>query len=514
MPQSLRMIKKEVVLLSIAFLLAVRYGIGSQYGYAISSTMKMNQSISKQWQLYQSNLGKINIPIKLTDKLKSVDIAIAGLVKDAESTLPHLIEQISAFQCAFRSVHIFVLESNSIDQTRQIVKKWQNDINNGVINCDGFEYYDGNEDDNEYEWMQVKRAMESGPIGLYNDLREQNKNGNFRYLRNVNQNERDSVYYSSKNGLSQINNELVDAVDAKASLGWRVVCQLVSWLTAIPVAELLSGQLPMQSHLYSILDSKSLRNRDNSDKLRVRMENGNGLSDGQSYPFGQSSRVRVRERRRLRARAATSLRMSAILPNKEFKLIEKEGKNQNREERYAVYRNELLAKIGAEMDSFDHLIWLDYDLRGFDASAAHRELSLGWQLGYDLVCANGVKYNGWYYDSYATVLPSLFSSLYSAPPIALSNRLALWRFAHARSCFGGFASYRSSALISANCSYYHSTAIAYSQIASFARFVDSHPLSTSFCEHIPFNFCLIEHGARAAIATNMHSYYGTSDSHG
>ena len=38
------------------------------------------------------------------------------------------------------------------------------------------------------------------------------------------------------------------------------------------------------------------------------------------------------------------------------------------------------------------------DLRGFDVQMIAHEFSYAWRAGFDIVCANGVKYTGWYVD--------------------------------------------------------------------------------------------------------------------
>ena len=106
-----------------------------------------------------------------------------------------------------------------------------------------------------------------------------------------------------------------------------------------------------------------------------------------------------------------------IQPRSEFEEIaalmqkqETEGYSHVREERYVIYRNFLLDKVTSYYKqykketgiSIDYLFWVDMDLRGIDIQAIASEFSYAWRAGFDVVCTNGIKYTGWYYDSYAT----------------------------------------------------------------------------------------------------------------
>merc|ERR1711897_35379 len=85
----------------------------------------LEMSWTDQASLWLSNAGFTQPPIEDLNAFSGYNIAIAGMVKDAEKTLPNLIKSLEIFGCAFDSAHIFVLESNSNDHTREIIKNWQ-----------------------------------------------------------------------------------------------------------------------------------------------------------------------------------------------------------------------------------------------------------------------------------------------------------------------------------------------------------------------------------------------------
>ena len=217
-------------------------------------------------------------------------------------------------------------------------------------------------------------------------------------------------------------------------------------------------------------------------------------------------------------------------PKKEFPEIldiMKRHKSTNaynvREERYVIYRNYLLNKVSEwyhdwmnnnddiEKNDIDYLIWIDLDLKGFDISSIAHEFSVGWKLGYDVLCTNGIKYTGWYYDSYATVFHDGEWS-HGIDRWRISNKIRDYRFYDMRSCFGGFTAYNFKLLLNSGCKYQHFGS-AYSQITEFQQFSDAYMLH-KVCEHLPLNFCLRENGAQIGVATRAHSFYGTYDLHG
>ena len=132
-------------------------------------------------------------------------------------------------------------------------------------------------------------------------------------------------------------------------------------------------------------------------------------------------------------------------------------------------------------------------------------------IGYDIVCANGVKLWGWYYDSYASVFEDGWWA-YGMNRWKLSNRVRAERFYGMRSCFGGFASYNMQLLVKTKCKYEH-FGWGYAKVKTFAKFVDLYKINTA-CEHLPINFCLRENGAKIAIASEATAYYGTFELHG
>ena len=85
----------------------------------------LDMTWTDQAELWLSNAGFTTPPIEDLHHFSGYNIAIAGMVKDAEKTLPTLMKQLEIFSCAFDSAHIFVLESNSEDHTREIVRNWK-----------------------------------------------------------------------------------------------------------------------------------------------------------------------------------------------------------------------------------------------------------------------------------------------------------------------------------------------------------------------------------------------------
>ena len=193
-----------------------------------------------------------------------------------------------------------------------------------------------------------------------------------------------------------------------------------------------------------------------------------------------------------------------------------------REEIYAIYRNYLLDKV-IEWNSnnnnnnnnrydVDHLIWIDMDLRGFDVSSIAHEFSVGWRNGYDVLCTNGIKYTGWYYDSYATLF---YNNVWAhgMPRWKISNIIRDYRYYDMRSCFGGFASINFKLLLHSNCRY-ESFGHSYAKLSEFEQFADKEMIH-KVCEHLSMNMCLRENGAKIAVSTRAHSFYGNgADKHG
>jgi len=151
------------------------------------------------------------------------------------------------------------------------------------------------------------------------------------------------------------------------------------------------------------------------------------------------------------------------------------------------------------------------DLRAFDIQMIANEFSYAWRAGYDVVCTNGVKYTGWFYDSYAAVYED-GAWAYGNNRWAISNRIRGDRFHEMKSCFGGLAAYNLPFLVQTGCRYEH-FGWAYHKIETFAKFADLYHIDRT-CEHLPINFCLRQNGGRLAVASDALSFYGTSDSHG
>ena len=189
-----------------------------------------------------------------------------------------------------------------------------------------------------------------------------------------------------------------------------------------------------------------------------------------------------------------------------------EGYSHVREERYVIYRNFLLDKVTSYYHeykkqtgiSIDYLFWVDMDLRGIDIQAIASEFAYAWRAGFDVVCTNGIKYTGWYYDSYATVYEDGVWA-YGMERWRITNRIRGERFYEMKSCFGGFAAYNLPFLIESQCKYQH-FGWAYGRLDTFRKFADIYHIDRT-CEHLPFNFCIREHGGKLAVATEAHSFY-------
>eukprot|EP01084_Bolivina_argentea_P055801 102235_1 len=54
-------------------------------------------------------------------------IIFMGMINNAETTLPHLLQQLNELTCLFNNTYFFFFESNSIDNTTNILNKWYND---------------------------------------------------------------------------------------------------------------------------------------------------------------------------------------------------------------------------------------------------------------------------------------------------------------------------------------------------------------------------------------------------
>ena len=169
-----------------------------------------------------------------------------------------------------------------------------------------------------------------------------------------------------------------------------------------------------------------------------------------------------------------------------------------------------VAKTGKRID---YLIWIDMDLRGFDMQGVASEFPIAFRSGYDVVCANGMKYSGWYYDSYATIYDD-GTWAHGVPRYQITNEIRTppSGIYDMKSCFGGFAAYHLDFLLQSGCRYEH-FGWAYAKVPEFASFADKHMLHKS-CEHLPLNLCLRQNGAKIGVSTHAHSLYGTYDEHG
>eukprot|EP01084_Bolivina_argentea_P149371 260929_1 len=385
-------VNKELVILTIIFIYFAYIGIESLIPH-ITDIMHMKLPLHEQLHLFLLNSGWITPTVEHMPSFSEYSVVLLGMVKDSEKSLPNLLYQLDILACAFKYAHFFVLESNSNDNTRQIIKDWSK----SSIDC-----------------------------ALLNNKLQQQSLHKFIFL--------SSMYKKHKD--IQYTKHVGDAV------------------------------------------------------LNV-----NGI-----------------------------VNKSIFQPREEFREIleiMKRHKSTNprtvREERYVIYRNYLFDKVNEwyinskNEIKIDYLLWIDMDLRGFDISTIAYEFSVGWQLGYDVLCSNGIKYTGWYYDSYSTVF---YNGIWShgIDRWNITNQIRDYRFYDMRSCFGGLAAYKFDFLLHSKCKYEYFRE-AYSKISEFKEFVDEYNIYKA-CEHLALNFCLRQNGAKLAVATRAHSFYGTADKHG
>ena len=146
---------------------------------------------------------------------------------------------------------------------------------------------------------------------------------------------------------------------------------------------------------------------------------------------------------------------------------------------------------------------IDLDIRGFDIFSILDELYDGKKLmnkkkhlPFIGMCANGVQHNGWYYDSFATILSNQMW-FYQTNKIFRSNILQKNRFTDAISCFGGLTVYNFTHIINQNCKYQlfnQNLTKKYSNIIdlySLAKTYQSYNGHMALCEHVPFHACLL-----------------------
>eukprot|EP01083_Nonionella_stella_P063532 165071_1 len=358
---------KESIILLIIFLYFAGLGWTALIPH-IADTIHMKLPFREQLHWLLLNAGW-RTPYMTTDMnaLSNYSVVILGLVKDSQKSLPNLLFQLKIFACSFKYAHFFVLESNSNDNTAQMIKDWG----------------------------------------------------------------------SAPDNCSSLNNQL--------------------------------SHQSFTDYIFAINPAHPLR----------------GIVDKDIFQ-----------------------------PKKEFDEVldvMKKHKSRNpkivREERYVIYRNYLLDQMNAwykqQNEDIDYLIWVDMDLRGFDISSIVEEFAIGFALGYDVLCTNGIKYGGWYYDSYATVFAN-GTWTHGIDRWKITNHIRDYRFYNMSSCFGGLAAYKLEYVLRTQCKYEHFDA-AYSNIPQFTQFSDSN-MVRKVCEHLPFNFCLYQHGAHVAVATKARSF--------
>ena len=237
------------------------------------------------------------------------------------------------------------------------------------------------------------------------------------------------------------------------------------------------------------------------------------------FTFGSSSNDRV-------FHTNGSVDIVAITPRKELEEIErmietKRGGNTQidiGEFRNIFHQNLLLDKAleiyddegeggGGGGGGNDYLIFVEAAaLVDFDIQSIGTEFERAWRSGYDVVCANGIKYNGWYFDSFPTILTD-HTWFIGIDKYTCTNTIRSEQFVDVNSCNNGFIAYDLKLIKETKCRYF-TTAEAHEWIHTLSNFTKRYsPESISL--HVPFNYCLKERGnAKIAIASRAYTYLG------
>ena len=188
------------------------------------------------------------------------------------------------------------------------------------------------------------------------------------------------------------------------------------------------------------------------------------------------------------------------------------------EYRRVFYRNLLLNKAlkiyDAEFETHNgnnYLIFLEAtSMKDFDVQSIGSEFKIAWNSQYDVVCANGVKYNGWYIDSFPTILDDN-TWFIGIDKYTNTKRIRSEQFVDVNSCNNEFVAYDLKMIKETKCRYY-TMKEGSEKIKSLNGFIDKyHPQRMSV--HVPFNYCLKERGnAKIAIASRAYTYLGVGTS--
>ena len=201
--------------------------------------------------------------------------------------------------------------------------------------------------------------------------------------------------------------------------------------------------------------------------------------------------------------------------------INQDNISLDRTERYAKYRNYLLDELKAfskKSDySLDYVLMIDCDIISFDPIITLNQLYHAINgLGYSVMCNHGIFGDqGWYYDVFATILDNgnwtRFDYFYQRKK--LDDIINANNFTNVMSCFNGIAIYKFNALKQTQCKYIESEM---ELSMKYPYFIDKYLTkfrqikkddNAMICEHIGFNYCLLQNGYKIAISRDAFVYY-------
>ena len=374
--------------------------------------MKLNIKSKEQIHWILMNMGLISPyytlnnyikHTKITKNLNSYSVVIAGMVKNSEKTLPLLLNEMDILACFFDYTHFFVFESNSNDNTRNIIKEW----GNNSIDCSDIQDRINNFKLEWFSWNNMDFKF---------NLFDYDKDIKYEH---ISQNE---IYNDKlKKEYKEINQNIQENIGNIGGKKWR---------------DMIKENRNEISKKKAKKRSKDKAYNINNNNNDVTMININAKIDKTIYQ-----------------------------PNTEFDEIKSfmnqhqtNNINQIREDRYVVYRNYLLNNIkewtmNNNDINIDYLIWIDMDLTGIDLISIFNTYIELYDnanensdiIKYDVICGNGIKYGGWYYDSYASVLYNN-EWLHGYKNYNITNSLLKYKYYEMNSCFGGFVSYDIEAL--------------------------------------------------------------------
>lgn len=188
--------------------------------------------------------------------------------------------------------------------------------------------------------------------------------------------------------------------------------------------------------------------------------------------------------------------------------------------RYIEYRNWMLHYIENNYINIDHLIWIDFDLVGFDIYNLLTEFEHILKYKdrnkqyYHVLCGDSLMANGWYYDSYPMIFEDDSWSYLEYHRSTIANTINSKRFYPMKSCFGGVAIYDYKTLRESQCKYEY-IPDALDKLSNMKEWFNKYSLPFhEVCEHIAMNYCLREYGANIAVSSLSNVYYGADNKHG